>query len=292
MPRTRLVAVVGVLLVLIGGLAAWGIWLVGRGSATETSPPTADPVTGTAALQPAGLSLLLITEDEGEAQGFVLVRLDPVNTRLRTVAFPRETADDNGDRLFEVYDTRGAAGAAAFLRELTGFGADHCGVLTYDGLEELLNRAPAGLTFTLPENLRYDMADYTIRLDGGTQRLSPTQVTDVLRYPAWNGGRLQRTAIQAQVIAACINQFFTADAMVEDAGYNAFAGVADTDWLRDAYMAVRPTLQTLAEKNTGEICAALSLPGTYTGEGQELRFAIATPLGTALRSAFGDTPSP
>lgn len=286
MARNRVAVWIAVFVVVFGGLAALVIQWISRDAAQEPSPSA--PTTENTIADRDGLSLLVITVDEGDAQGFVLVRVDPANSRLRTLALPRETAADaDGKRLFEVYAAQNGAGCVEAVRALTAFAVDHYVVLTYDDIEELLNRGNADLPFTLPENLRYEMADYTIHLDGGEQRLSPTQVTDVLRYPAWNDGRSARSAIQADILTACINEYFTPALLEDDQGYNALVEVADTDWLREDYTAMRETLQAVAQKNSGEICATLSLTGSYTGDGDAVRFLIDTPLGTTLRSVFG-----
>lgn len=277
--------------VLFGGLSAWVIWSMSREAAKEADTAPITMAVQDAFTEADTRTLLLITEDEGEAQGFVLVRFDPASNRMRTLALPRETViAQNGKkekRLFELYNTQHGAGMEPYIEQLTGFPVDYYAVLSYDGLEELLNLAQDGLAFTLPENLKYDMAGYTIQIGGGMQVLSATQVTDVLRYPAWNGGRPQRTAVQAQVISACINQYFTEDVMQDDRGYEACVAVADTNVLREAYYASREALSVMASRNSGEICQHLTISGEYKGDGGDTRFYLDTSINPAIRSAFG-----
>lgn len=291
--RKALVLLTVLFVVLFGGLSAWVIWCMSREAAKEADASPAAPVAGSTYTAADARTLLLITEDEEQAQGFVLVRFDPAATHLRTLALPRETVTDRSDisakRLFELYQTKKGAGMTAYVETLTGFPVDFYAVVTYDGLEDLLNQAQTGLSFTLPENLRYDMGTYTIHIDGGEQLLSATQVTDVLRYPAWNGGRLQRSAIQAQIISACINQYFTPDIMREDSGYDACVAVADTNLLREPYYACREAFLYMTSKNNGDICQSLSVNGTFTGTGEDVRFYLEEDIRPALRSVFGAT---
>lgn len=273
---------------LFGGLSWWVIWSMSQ-AARETDTAPASEATGNPYTPQDARTLLLITEDEGEAQGFVLIRMDPAQSRIRTLSIPRETALDSSQdskRLFEVYETQKGAGIGTYVEEVTGIAVDFYAVLPYEGMEELLNQAGSGLSFTLPENLRYDMDGYTIRIDGGEQVLSATQVTDVLRYPAWNGGRQQRAAVQAQIISACINQYFTPATMENDAGYEACVAVADTNLLREPYYQLREPLAYMASRNTGTICQPLSVEGEYAGQGDEIRFYLQKPIGTAVRNAF------
>lgn len=277
--------------ILFGGLSAWVIWSMSREAVQETDTVPQSMTAQEEYSETDARTLLLITEDEGEAQGFVLVRFDPSSARMRTLALPRETVAAQGGknekRLYELYKTQHGAGMETYIEQLTGFPLDFYAVLSYDGLEELLNLAQDGLTFTLPENLKYEMAGYTIQIGGGEQVLSATQVTDVLRYPAWNGGRPQRAAVQAQVISACINQYFTADAMQDDHGYEACIAAADTNVLREAYYASREALTAVASRNKGDVCQSLSVSGEYKGDGNNVRFYLDAAINPAVRSAFG-----
>lgn len=277
--------------VLFGGLSAWVIWSMSREAAREADTAPITTAVQDTFTEADARTLLLITEDEGEAQGFVLVRFDPASNRMRTLALPRETviaqSGKKEKRLYELYATQHGAGMEPYIEQLTGFPLDYYAVLSYDGLEDLLNLAQDGLTFTLPENLKYDMAGYTIQIGGGIQVLTATQVTDVLRYPAWNGGRPQRAAVQAQVISACINQYFTADAMQDDRGYEACVAAADTNVLRDAYYASREALAAVASRNEGDVCQSLTISGEYKGDSSNTRFYLDTSINPAVRSAFG-----
>lgn len=293
--RQALALVILACILLFGGLSAWAIWSMSREAAKEADTSPVSPAAGAVYTAADARTLLLITEDEAQAQGFVLVRFDPASARLRTLAIPRETVVDAagtaGKRLFELYPTQKSAGMTACVQRLTGLPIDYYAAVSYDDLETLLNRASGGLSFTLPENLLYDMGRYTIRIAGGQQVLSATQVTDVLRYPAWNGGLQQRTAVQAQIISACINQYFTPDAIEQDNGYEAFVAVADTNLLREAYHQSRDALADMAAKNTGAICQSLAVSGAYSGSGANVRFALETPVSPAIRTAFGGAAS-
>lgn len=255
---------------------------------SSSAPISADPAA--TFTEEDARNLFLVTVDT-DAQGFIVVRTDPANTRIRTLAIPRETTVDVGTsqtRMFELYASGGATATRDAAAKLLGMEFQNYAVLTYSNTEKLLKKLDGGLIFTLPEDLDYQnpSTGATLKLTGGSRNLTPSQVVDVMRYPNWHGGRKQQADIQAQLTAALINQYMKADRDME-ADFNSLIGFLQTDIKVSHFVKAKAGLQYLAERNTGAICSSASLEGQYVGSGDALRFEPADSAKANLRGTFG-----
>lgn len=203
---------------VFGGLCLWAVVKINEqrrvGAGDSSSAPISTDPAATFTEEDAR-NLFLVTVDT-DAQGFIVVRTDPANTRIRTLAIPRETTVDVGTsqtRMFELYASGGATATRDAAAKLLGMEFQNYAVLTYSNTEKLLKKLDGGLIFTLPEDLDYQnpSTGATLKLTGGSRNLTPSQVVDVMRYPNWHGGRKQQADIQAQLTAALINQYMKAD---------------------------------------------------------------------------------
>ena len=278
---------------VFGGLCLWAVVKINEqrregAGASSSAVASADPAASFT--QEDAHNLFLITTD-ADAQGFIVVRADPANTRIRTLAIPRETTVDVGTRqtrMFELYASGGATAARDAAAKLLGIEFQNYAVLTYTNTEKLMKKLDGGLIFTLPENLNYQnpATGATLKLTGGSRNLTPSQVVDVMRYPNWHGGRKQQADIQAQLTAALINQYMKADRSLET-DFNSFIGFLQTDIKVSHFVKAKAGLQYLAERNTGAICSSVSLEGQYVGSGDALRYEPAENVKVNLRSPFG-----
>ncbi len=234
--------------------------------------------------------LLIITVDDGEAQGFVAVRADPARARMGAAAFSRDMVVDyevNEVRLFELYASKGAVVTKTALEKASGISFDNYAVIRYDNIAKAVDYFEQGLIFKLTENLNYQGDGLSIRLDGGMKTLSASQTLDILRYPSWHGGRKQRADVQAQVTAALINQYMRASrADKADADFSALVNLVKSDILVSHYNAAKPGLTYLASRNNGDLCQVLSVEGEYQGSGDALRFYAADKTSDKLKAAL------
>ena len=79
-------------LLLFGGLCLWAVVKINQERQSTQDPTTSVTEEGPIFSEEDAKTLLLVTTDAGEAQGFVAVRMDPAAGRISTMAFPRETA--------------------------------------------------------------------------------------------------------------------------------------------------------------------------------------------------------
>lgn len=270
-----------VFLVVFGGLC---LWVVVRMNEEKRSNDASSGATNLLSNHAAAAftaedarNLLIITVDEGQAQGFVAVRMDPAGTSMRAAAFPRDMVVEQEAeeiRLYELYAAQGAAATRDALAEATHCVLDNYAVITYPAIKDTVDYYENGLIMEFSESLEYKDDTLNIQLPAGHQYLTSSQVLDVLRYPAWRGGRKQRADIQAQVVAALINQYMREARIAKaDEDFSAMVNhLLTTDIRRQHFHAARAGLDYLAGQNTGALCTTKSVAGSYVGSGDALRF--------------------
>lgn len=269
-----------VFLVLFGGVMAFGVsefWRQSRQNEEQPSEPTVTTSPSPGFTTADTRRLLLITEENGTAQGFVLLSAEPASARIRATALPRETAVTVGTtqtRLFELYRSGGTAAVAERVGALLDVTVDNTAVITYEGIRRLVTYLGDGVIFTLPESVVYENADgATVTMKSGARTLSATQVTDLLAYDGWNGGRRARTQIQGEMVAAVINQYLLPSRFDErDTDFQAIMGFWRSDILASQFSAARDGLLFLARRNQNDICVFSVAAGDFVGAGDAVRF--------------------
>lgn len=274
-----------VFLALFGGVMVWGVteyWQQNHGDDTPDPTPSTtptEPYTATATRR-----LLLITEDGGEAQGFVVLTAEPAAARVEATAFPRETAVIVGTeqtRLFELYNSDDVAAVKTAVETLFGESIDNWAVISYANVQRLVTYLGDGVIFTLPEAVSYQTADgVTVNMKSGARTLSATQVTDLLRYSGWHGGRAARAEVQAQLAAALVNQYLTVSRFDEkDTDFHTIMNLCRSDILASQFAEARDGLLILARHNQRDIASARLADGEFVGAGDAMRFEPSDPSG-------------
>ena len=283
-------------LIIFGGLCLWAVVKINEENRQKHSSQLPSAVSNVAYTEADARNLLVISEDNSEAQGFVVVRMDPANVRIRTMALPRETEVDVGTattRLFELYKSEGAAQTEKALSDLLKVDFQNYAVVSYDNLAKIVTYLNNGVIYTLPENLNYtsEDGDYSIRLSGGKKTLTASQVVDVLRYPAWHGGRRQQAEIHSELTAAIFNQYMTPSrAEHVDDDFYFFIERLNSDIKISHFNAMKPSLLFLAGRNTdASICTVSKIGGEYSGSGESLRFIVSEEAAVQMQTRFGNT---
>ena len=177
------------------------------------------------------------------------------------------------------------------VAELLNIEIDHYAVVTYANLQKIITYLNNGVLITLTENLDYTSGDggYTLKLNGGRQILSAAQVVDVLRYPAWHGGRRQQSEIHSEITTAMINQYLTeARKSKADDDFGNIVNLMTTDIRVSHYNESKDALLYLASRNTNaDICAVTRVEGEYVGSGAEIRFEVQDQA-TNLKNTFSN----
>ncbi len=273
-------------LVVFGGVLAWGMMEFTRQITPPVSSSSGTSVNAPTYSEADTRRLLIVTEQNKQAQGFVLVVSEPALARVRAIAIPRETTVAVGveqTRLFELYTAQGITAVRDSLAAALGVTVDHYAIITYANIEKAVAHFDNSLLFTLPETLSYtdESGGYTIKLTSGAHMLTGSQVTGVLAYPAGHGGRRQRATVQAQVVAAMINQYLTVGrAEKRDRDFTALVNLVRSDIYASQYHADKAAIEFLASRNNGSLCTALSANGEYIGNGEAMRFELSEkPLG-------------
>ena len=281
-----------VFLLVFGGLCLWAVVQINqdrKSTVSSSSPSSSDELIFT---QDDARTLLLITVDGEDPQGFVAVRFDPANSRFRTMAIPRDTEVYEGAtpyRLWELYKEKGIAGTETALETLTGIHFDNYASITYTGIERLVTYLGNGVYITLSENLEYTGEGYFINMEGGPRSLTAPQVVNVLRYPAWHGGRRQKAGIQAQMVSAVINQYMIQSRIATgDKDFGAIVNMIQSDIHVSHFTSAKPGLDALSKRNTeGTISEEITFEGEFVGSGDQIRFYAADDIQAKLEPVFG-----
>ncbi len=272
-------------LLLFGGVMVWMMldWWKPTAAPQETIPTTT--VTTIAPVVKADRRMLLVTEDGGEARGFTVLSFEAKMARVRAVPVPRETVVTVGTeqtRLFELYRNGNVAAVSNAIGGLLGWEIPHYAVITYGNLEQLVTYLNEGVIFTLTETVSYPAAGGgTITMREGTRTLSAAQVTDLLRYDSWHGGRRTRANIHGEIWAALLDQYFvTARFDENDSGFRKFISLTRSNMLASDYAEARDDLLTLARRNQFNISTVIPPAGEFIGVGDAMRFEAAEkPMG-------------
>ena len=278
-------------LVVFGGICLWAVVKINEERRSAESSSSASSSEEMKFEASDARNLLIVTTDDGKAQGFVAVRADPAKSRVRALAIPRDTVVDYKTselRLYELMEKQGITVARDALAELTGLHFDNYIVITYKNIEKLIDHFEAGVVMTLTEDLNYHDNNKTIQIDEGLRTLSASQAVNVLRYPSWQGGRKQRADIQAQMTAALINQYMLSSREEQgDRDFSFMVNLASkTDILVSHYSGAKAGLAFLAGKNKGDLCEVLSFPGSYQGSGSAIRYYAQDKIKDFLKSSF------
>lgn len=268
-----------VALALFGGLTAWvlvDLW------APADTPSSVTPTTTTApsVTEQTDRRMLLITEDGGEAQGFVAIAVEPQMGRVRIVPVPRETTVTVGTeqtRLFERYKNTDLGTVTAEVANLLQWDITHYAVISYHALTQFVTYLNEGVIYTLTENISYQNAvGTTVNMAAGARTLSATQVPDVLRYTAWHGGRRARANAQGDIVAALFDQYFTATRLEgNDSDFKKFISLTRSNILTSDYVTAQDTLLAVARRNSFDISTMTPPKGEFIGIGEAMRFEIA-----------------
>ena len=266
-----------VFLLVFGGIMFWGVTEFWR--QTKEPAPTPEDTPVTPVVSP-DYRLLLVTEEAGEAGGFVVLSAEPSKGRVQVVPLPRETVVTEGvtqSRLFELYKTADMPALTQTVGELLDWEIDHWAVITYENVERLVTYLGDGVIYTLKESISYQAAGgNTVHMKSGARTLSATQVTDLFRYDAWHSGRRGRADIQGDVLAAILDQYFVAGRFDEaDTDFHQIINWVRSDILTSDFAAARADLLTLARNNQHDLCTTRRPAGEFVGVGADMRFEIA-----------------
>ena len=264
-------------LVLFGSIMT--VVLIDQWQPAAPATPTTPTTTRRPSAAREARRLLLITEENGEAQGFVALSIEPATERVRVVPIPRETVVTVGTeqlRLFEWYRTADLTALTAATGELIGWDLPHYAVLSYHNLAALVTHLNNGVVYTLTESITYtNSAGATVTMAPGARTLSAAQVTDLLRYDAWHGGRRARANAQGDIIAALFNQYFTSSHLEEDTDFQKFVSLSRSNLLTSDFATAQEDLLLLARRNTFDISKVKEPKGEFIGVGDAMRFEMA-----------------
>lgn len=259
----KVVSFLFAVIVLLLAIAATAAWMLIRYH--QSTPPVPDdrsdltsqyedPLTDTNAS--------LVIFHFSDSTRFVLIQTDPAHNVVNVAAVPHNLTDTAGDTLTTILNKHGSLRVIQTVSAALELSVDHYITWSADGTRSFLNDLNSGVTFTLPQEIRYtDESGVTTRLSAGEQKLTGAQAAAVLQYDDWNAAtRTQDIAMQ--MVAAVLNQYLIPEQRL-DGYFAALADTAHTDLRIDHFNGFRRVLTHLSDSNTqGSLCRTVTIIGT------------------------------
>lgn len=278
------------------------VWWITSGN---TAPaPTDDPAITTPTTQPTvqpNLSenrfsvAVYITDNQGNLQtvSLVMVHPDQETTPISVVGLPAEFSlsdTSQTDTLQNSYrlpyiDVAQDALCAYFEKDIRYYV-----VLTYNQIEEQLTDLGGNLLYTVKKPIDITAKDksYSVKLSAGETSLTTKQVTNLFRFDDWQGGRIERAQMHADLIAAYLNQFLSSSRDLQNDYQVLRRNAADMNLSDQDFKSIQPTLRDLSNKGLDALCTRLNTTGSFFGSGNTLRFVASQDMRKTIKNSLPD----
>lgn len=237
---------------LLIGLIVLCSWLFLRFVYTEPVPsdPTVDSSDHSSEDLPNASYCLIIVEDVGYER-FALVKTVPKETSV-SVAALSPTLETAEGPLYGVLKKHGPAHTAQLIAQQMSLSTLHYLSFSITDIETLFTRLGENLPFAIPEEIAYkDENGATIRLKAETHKLTPNQISSLLRYTQWEN-KDHEYHLAADLTVALINQCLRPNKSLK--GYfELLSNTAVTDLRIDHFNKYLIGLEHLAANNGGAI---------------------------------------
>ncbi|HAN44819.1 MAG TPA: hypothetical protein DCP97_05445, partial [Ruminococcaceae bacterium] len=150
-------------------------------------------------------------KSDGIAKTYMLIRINPLSGQIPVCVFNENTAAktiEKNDTLGGFYAKGGIVMAKQALEYTFDIKIDRYAKTTYEDYKTVLNTLGA-VEFTVPYSLNYEGSDKIVKITSGKQLLNGAKIVDIMQYPKYKGGELERMNMNAEVTAAAINQFLS-----------------------------------------------------------------------------------
>lgn len=180
---------------------------------SDASPTAAAPEDAPAAVylprEEDRLVLLLAGQEDSETLPdiYLLLGFFPDRGRISVCLLPPKTMVTAGEAaatLEEQYRRGGIAYAGKMLGSYLGFTVDRSGVIDVEGLKKLMETA-GEFEYFLPVELDYPLHRRQVTMTRGSYRLDGRKTADILAYPAYPGGEIERSDRGAMLVTQMIN---------------------------------------------------------------------------------------
>ncbi len=206
----------------------------------------------------------LVILDLDDTQHFLLVQTDPATPQITIKHIPGNLAVEDST-LHALFKKHGSPRAVQSVAEVLNLPISHYITLEAKGIENFINQFEDGITYTLPESIRYtDENDSRIHLDAKEYNLTGSQVKEILRYNDWDNANNQST-VAADLLCALFNQHMNSELPLK-AYFGLLANDAVTDLRIDNFNAYHTALTQIAQGNYGDVCRIDKLKGTTKKE--------------------------
>lgn len=251
-PPSKPVQYVLACLLLVLGLFILGGWLFIRFVYTEPSPddtPHDSPSFVEEDLLDT-IYCLVIVEDSGY-EHFSLVKTAPKENTVSVTPLSPMLMTSNGE-LYTLVKKYGPAQTSQTVAQQLGIPSLHYISFSLSDTENFFTRLGENLQFKIAEDISYkDENGAVIHLNKGIHKLTPNQITALLRYTQWENAD-NRTQLGANIVASVINQCLIPNKSLK--GYfELISNTSTTDLRIDQFNAYRNSLEHLAESNNGSL---------------------------------------
>jgi len=188
-------------------------------------------------------------KSDGIAKTYMLIRINPLSGQIPVCVFNENTAAktiEKNDTLGGFYAKGGIVMAKQALEYTFDIKIDRYAKTTYEDYKTVLNTLGA-VEFTVPYSLNYEGSDKIVKITSGKQLLNGAKIVDIMQYPKYKGGELERMNMNAEVTAAAINQFLSIwlSSKIDDI-FSMVINLVDTDFTADDFEKLKPSMEFVA----------------------------------------------
>ncbi len=233
---------------------------------------------------------VLVVGQPGDKEGvpiFVLAKFDPTRQTISVTALPAQTylvKGEKKDTLGGTFWLGGGAYARLALAEAMGLQIDRYMVIQQAEFLQIMELL-GPTDYQLPVALQYESEERFIDMDAGLYQLDGKKAYDVITYPTYGGGEIERCQIVTGLVTRVINgrmELFTSPLV--DAIFSGVVNRAETDLSQLDYQQRKTAAEYMAHLAT-EPAVAADIAGAFDEAGEHF---ILSEEGTAtLTQLYG-----
>ncbi|MBQ5840322.1 MAG: LCP family protein [Clostridia bacterium] len=244
-------------------------WLTVRyySSHPDKDPQTDSSQTSSVSYTDEDDGTLLLIFSDSDAERFMLIHTAPSDGAVFVAPLPANTLTQQEKTLADVFRKNGPAKAMQAVAAVTNLPVSRYMALTTDQAESFLADLGEGVSYTLPEAVRFtDKDGATMQLDAGEQILSAGQTAALLRYEEWKKTDVLR--VNGDIIVALLNRYLLPTRSLRG-DFASLSNLAKTNLRIDDYTTYRDALIYLAEANAlAPICQRIEIVGKTDEQGR------------------------
>lgn len=277
---TLLLSIVG-----IGGVAMYLFGMIGQDD-VEVKKMQSSIIKPTSE---NNMTLLFVLDEQDNASlptTFLIARVLPADKKIALLSFPENmlsVVDGRQDTLGGFYRNGGIQSAQAAIESEAGIASDRYMILNSEAFQKICDYF-GGVNYLVPPGINGMVST------GKPDYLSPHRIEQLITYPFFDQGEIERNALTSDVISEMINQTDT-DRIVQnlDRNFKALINMVDTDITSIDYSNEESALKYLYKYGNSPICSFRLVIGEVTESGDA--FLLNSNFYTTVSDLFDQAPA-